>query len=99
MASGLNTGAKDDDKTAQEHAPFASLVIGGGSGCERACQITDGVDGIDDTGRRGSFVYVEAKVASVLGITVDSTHQRSIVTVDAGVQCGNKQAQVKLCIV
>lgn len=92
VAGSLNTSAKDDDKTTQEHSPFTSLVIGGGPGYERAHQVADGVDGVDDTGRGGSFVDVEAEVVSVLRITIDSTHQRAIVAIDARVQCCNKKA-------
>lgn len=95
-AGSLDAGTDDDDETSQEHSPFAALDVGGRTGNERANQVADGVDGVDDTGRRRSFVDVEAEIASVLRVAVDGAHQRPVVTVDAGVERRDQQTQVKL---
>ena len=63
---------------------------------ERSDNVSDGVDGVDDTGGRRAVVRVEAEVVSVLGVTVDGTHQGPVVAVDAGVEHSDGDAAVQL---
>lgn len=83
--STLNAGSNDNDETSQKHPPFAALEITGGSSCEGAHQVTDGVNSVNDTGGRRALVDTEAKVASVLRIRINGSHQGSVITVDAGI--------------
>lgn len=63
---------------------------------ERSDNVSDGVDGIDDTRGRRAVVRVEAEVVPILGVAVDGTHQGSIVAVDAGVEHGYGDAAIQL---
>lgn len=73
-----------------------TLEVSGRASYERSDDIPDGIDGVDDTRGRRAVVRVEAEVVSVLGVTVDGTHQGPVVAVDAGVEHSDSDAAVQL---
>jgi hypothetical protein len=92
----LNAGTKYDDDTSNKHAPFAASEISSGPSNKSPSKITNGVNCVDDAGRRRSLVDTETEIAAVLRVAVDGAHQTSIVTIDAGIQGRNQQNEIEL---
>ena len=63
---------------------------------KRTHQVANGVDGIDNASSGRSFVHRKPKVHTVLFVGIDTTHNRAIVTVNAGIESGQEQDAVKL---
>ena len=95
----LNTGPHDNYDAAHEHAPFSPLDVGRRTGEEGAGKVSDGVYGVDDARGWRSFVEAEAKVGAILRVAVDCAHQTTVVTVDARIQRGDEQNEIKLGVV
>lgn len=92
----LNTGTNNDNRSANKHPPFSSSEICSWTGYKRADKVTNCINGIDDSSSRRPLIDVEAKIRPVLVIAVDCAHERSIVAIDARVECGDKEAKVQL---
>jgi hypothetical protein len=81
----LDTGSKDDDRSPNEHAPLPASKIGGRACYETSNQVAYGIDSINNSRGGCPFLAVEMEVVSVLRITVDGAHQRSVISIDTGV--------------
>ena len=70
--------------------------IGSRACSKRANQITNGIDGVNNACAGSTFGEREAEVTTVLRVAVDSSHQGTIVTVDARIERCNEQNAVEL---
>jgi hypothetical protein len=50
---------------------------------ERSHNIPNGIDSVDDAPGRSSLIHLKAEISSILGVGINSLHQRTIVAVDA----------------
>ena len=72
--------------------------ISSGAGSKRANQVTNGIDGINNTCAGSTIGEREAEVTTVLRVAVDSSHQGAIVTVDARIERCNEQNAIELSL-
>ena len=70
--------------------------IGCRSSNERPSQISDGVHSINDASGRSPLTHRKAEIIIILRVGINSTHQRTIVAVDARIEECYKQTPVKL---
>ena len=72
--------------------------IGSGAGSKRANQVTNGIDGVNNACAGSTLGEREAEVTTILRVAVDSSHQGTIVTVDARIERCNEQNAVELSL-
>lgn len=72
--------------------------IGSGAGSKRANQVTNRINGVNDTCAGSTLGEREAEVTTILRVAVDSPHQGTIVTVNARIERCNEQNAVELSL-
>lgn len=106
--SAHNNDQRTNEHTPSTTCAWLSLRIGltlrcvhtskvrGRTSSERADKIAYCVYGVYDPSARSTLFRIEPEVLAILRVGVDGAHNRSIISVDAGVERSDKQAAIKL---